>query len=214
MPRLSEGRKAALTAVMKESIFQATTAVLCEHGIEGTTMNRVAAAAKVAKSSLYDYFRGKDELLAFVSDRIVTPFLQALDEIISAPGPATQKLQTILRMAFESGAKYKAVLRLLSESDQERRLKSSIRPRILRAFAAIFEQGIRQGEFHPHNPAHTGRMFHGAMSELFELQVSNASDEEVSEYLAVLIDAVVHGVSIHVDKNRPSCDANPHPTNP
>ena len=74
MPRLSEARKELLTTMMKESIFEAATSVLSEHGLDGTTMNRVAAAADLAKSSLYDYFPSKDELLEFVSDRLVAAF--------------------------------------------------------------------------------------------------------------------------------------------
>ena len=70
MPRLSKARKELLTTMMKESIFEAATSVLCEHGVDGTTMNRVAEAAELAKSSLYDYFPSKDELLEFVSDRL------------------------------------------------------------------------------------------------------------------------------------------------
>ena len=61
MPRLSKTGKEMLTAMMKESIFEAATAVLSEHGVDGTTMNRVAEAADLAKSSLYDYFPSKED---------------------------------------------------------------------------------------------------------------------------------------------------------
>ena len=74
MPRLSKTRRELLNTMMKESIFEATTTVLREHGVEGTTMNRVADAASLSKSSLYDYFQNKDDLLAFVSDRIMWAF--------------------------------------------------------------------------------------------------------------------------------------------
>ena len=49
MPRLCKARKELLTTLMKESIFEAATAVLNEHGVNGTTMNRVAEAAELAK---------------------------------------------------------------------------------------------------------------------------------------------------------------------
>ena len=159
MPRLSKARKELLTTMMKESIFEAATSVLCEHGVDGTTMNRVAEAADLAKSSLYDYFPSKDELLEFVSDRLVPPFMQAVEETVRADLPAPQKLERILRMAFERGIKHKAIIRLLVQSDQEYQVRQRTRPRILEAFTAIFAQGIEEGSFHPHNPAHTGRMF-------------------------------------------------------
>jgi AcrR family transcriptional regulator len=198
MPRLSQTRKKLLDTMMKESIFEAATSVLSLHGIDGTTMNRVAAAADLAKSSLYDYFPSKDELLGFVSDRLEAPFVQSVEETLRADLPAPQKLERILRTAFETGTKHKAILRLLVHSDQEYRLRRRGRPRILEAFTAIFEQGIKEGSFHSHNPAHTGRMFLGAFGELFELLASNASEEAANEYVGVLIDAALHGLSIHV----------------
>ena len=201
MPRLRKARKEMLTAMMKESIFEAATLVLSEHGVQGTTMNRVAEAADLAKSSLYDYFPSKDELLEFVCDRMITPFLQAVEETLHLEMPAPQKLERIVRIAFETGAKHKAILRLLVYSDQEYQVRRRARPRILEAFTTIFEQGIREGSFHPHNPAHTGRMFLGAFRELFELQSSSASEEVINEYMRVLIDASLHGLSIHVEKS-------------
>ena len=49
MPKLTAIRKQALDEMMREAIFEATVAVLSEHGVEGMTMDRVALAAKVAK---------------------------------------------------------------------------------------------------------------------------------------------------------------------
>jgi len=202
MPRLSEARKELLTTMMKESIFEAATSVLSEHGLDGTTMNRVAAAADLAKSSLYDYFPSKDELLDFVSERLETPFMRAVEETLRAELPAPQKLVRILRTAFDTGTKHKAIVRLLVQSNQEYKVRRRTRPQVLEAFTAIFAQGIQEGSFHPHNPAHTGRMFLGAFRELFELLASSASEEMAGEYVESLIDASLNGLSIHVQTRK------------
>jgi TetR/AcrR family transcriptional regulator, cholesterol catabolism regulator len=197
MSRLSKVRKELLTTMMKESIFEAATSVLCEHGVDGTTMNRVAAAASLAKSSLYDYFQSKDDLLEFVFHRIATPFLRTIEDLVLAQMPAPEKLEAILRTAFDHSTKHRAIIRLLAQSSEALQIRQKSRPRILEAFTAIFEQGITEGSFRPHNPAHTGRMFMGCMAELFELQASSASDEAAGEYVAVLVDAALHGFSVH-----------------
>ena len=209
MPRLSKTRKELLNTMMKESIFEATTTVLREHGVEGTTMNRVAEAASLSKSSLYDYFQNKDDLLAFVSDRIIGPFLKMLDDLVPARLPATQKLETILNYALDDSTKHKAIIRLLAQADQNQQVKQSTRPRVLEAITAIFEQGIEEGTFQPHNPAYTSRMFMGCLAELFELQMSSASDEAASEYVGILIGAVRQGFSIHVAKSPEPGTASP-----
>jgi AcrR family transcriptional regulator len=188
--------------MMKESIFEATTSVLCEHGVDGTTMNRVAEAADLAKSSLYDYFPSKDDLLEFVSHRLVAPFVQAVKETVRADLSAPQKLERVLRIAFEKGTRHKAIIRLLAYSDREYEVRKRTRPQILEAFTAIFEQGIEEGSFQPHNPALIGRMFLGAFAELFDLLSGSATEEAANEYVELLIDAALHGLFIHVEKNR------------
>ena len=67
MPRLTAIRKQALDEMMKNALFEASVAVLSEHGAEGMTMDRVALAASMAKGSLYRYFRSKQELLESIS---------------------------------------------------------------------------------------------------------------------------------------------------
>jgi AcrR family transcriptional regulator len=214
MPRLSKNRKELLNTMMKETIFEATASVLGEHGVEGTTMNRVAEAASLSKSNLYDYFQSKDDLLTFVADRITGPFLKMLEDLVAASLPAPQKLETILRYALDDTTKHKPIIRLLAQSDHNQQVKRSSRPRVLEAFTAIFGQGIQEGTFHPHNPVHTGRMFAGCFSELFELLVSNASNEDVTEYVEVLIEAVRHGFSIHVANSPGPGPATPGMSNP
>ena len=215
MPRLRKARRELLTAMMKESIFEAASSVLSEHGVDGTTMNRVAEAADLSKSSLYDYFPSKEELLEFVVDRMFIPFMQAVNEILRADLPAPQKLEKVLWIASESGAKHKGILRLLAHVDREQDMKKRTRPQILEVFTTIFEQGVKEGSFHPYNPAHTGRMFMGAVSQLTELWESDASEEEVvNGYVKVLIDATLHGVSIHVEKDRAAGEASPDSPHP
>jgi AcrR family transcriptional regulator len=151
----------------------------------------------VAKSSLYDYFPSKEELLEFVVQRMFIPFMQAVSEILRADLPAPQKLEKVLRIALEMGTKYKGIHSLLAHVDREQDTKKRCRPQILEAFTTIFAQGVEEGSFHPYNPAHTGRIFMGAFGQLFELLSSSASEEVVNGYVDVLIDIALHGFSIH-----------------
>ncbi len=196
--RLSKARKELVTAMMKDTIFEAAGSVLEQHGVHGITMDRVANVAGMAKGSLYNYFHDKDDLLQFIYARLVEPFFQAIEEIAADQLPAPKKLEKILRTALERSGRHKAIIRLLMETGQEHEVRKSMRPRILRIFSDIFERGILEGSFRPHNVAHTARMFLGCFGELFELQASDASDEEIDGYVEVLIDATQHGFSIHV----------------
>jgi AcrR family transcriptional regulator len=198
MPRLSKARKQLLTSMMQETIFEAATSVLSEHGVGGITMNRVAAEANLAKSSLYDYFESKEELLRFLYTRIVEPASQVIETVAQADMPAPQKLEKILRGLQEHAIKHKGIMNILSDTSEEFHIeaiiKQNIRPRMLENLSAIFKHGIEEGSFRSHNPMHTAMMFMGGVRELFELQAATESSQPVNEYVDGMIDLVRNGL--------------------
>ncbi|QIS14921.1 TetR/AcrR family transcriptional regulator [Nocardia arthritidis] len=54
---------------MVRRIIDAGQAVLIDHGYEGASTNRIAAAADISPGSLYQYFPNKDAIIAAVIDR-------------------------------------------------------------------------------------------------------------------------------------------------
>ncbi len=85
--------------------------------------------------------------------------------------------------------------------DYDSKIRKDTRPRILQTLTTIFERGIEEGSFRPHDPTHTARMILGCLSELFDLQAGGASHEDVNRFAGTLIDAVLNGFSIHVEKS-------------
>ena len=61
----------------RDRILDTTTALIFEHGVAGTTLDDVRAAAKVSKGQLYHYFADKDELIHAVIDRTIQQVLDA-----------------------------------------------------------------------------------------------------------------------------------------
>jgi TetR/AcrR family transcriptional regulator len=203
MPRLSSTRKKLLTEMMKEAIYEAAVAVLAEHGVEGVTMDRVAAAANMAKGSLYNYFRGKRALLQFVHRKTVDPITRAVDDVIRSDRPATAKLEASVRIVFGELARRHALFTLLLESDDARVLlettRRTNREMAVAQFAEIFRQGIDQGLFRPLDPQQLAQMFVGAMAELWQ-RTLGAHDSQPAEPLAdtllsVFLDGVAAGRS-------------------
>ncbi len=63
-----------------DAIVQAATWLLPRLGYAGTTTNHIAARAGVNIASLYEYFPGKDAIVAQVAERLVERVLRALEE--------------------------------------------------------------------------------------------------------------------------------------
>jgi len=70
-PRTAKGR------ATRNRVLDAATALVFEHGVAGTTLDDVRAAANVSKGQLYHYFADKDDLVHAVIDRTVEQVLGA-----------------------------------------------------------------------------------------------------------------------------------------
>jgi len=73
-----------------EALVTACTGLLPVRGYAGTTTNHIAARAGVNIASLYEYFPGKDAIVAQVAERMVQRVLARLAEglprVMAAPG--------------------------------------------------------------------------------------------------------------------------------
>jgi AcrR family transcriptional regulator len=70
-PRTKKGR------ATRDRVLDAATELVFEHGVAGTTLDDVRAAANVSKSQLYHYFADKDDLVHAVIDRTIEQVLDA-----------------------------------------------------------------------------------------------------------------------------------------
>jgi TetR/AcrR family transcriptional repressor of nem operon len=61
----------------RDRVVDAATTLVFEHGVAGTTLDDVRAAASVSKSQLYHYFADKDDLIHAVIERTVRQVLDA-----------------------------------------------------------------------------------------------------------------------------------------
>jgi AcrR family transcriptional regulator len=70
-PRTKKGR------ATRDRVLDTATELVFEHGVAGTTLDDVRAAANVSKSQLYHYFTDKDDLVHAVIDRTIEQVLDA-----------------------------------------------------------------------------------------------------------------------------------------
>jgi TetR/AcrR family transcriptional regulator, transcriptional repressor for nem operon len=70
-PRTDKGR------ATRNRVLDAATELVFEHGVAGTTLDDVRAAANVSKGQLYHYFADKEDLVHAVIDRTVEQVLGA-----------------------------------------------------------------------------------------------------------------------------------------
>jgi AcrR family transcriptional regulator len=138
-------------------ILNAAMGVILQKGFLETSMREIAEAAGVGKSTLYDYFPSKDEIMiAYVVDEVerMTAQVQA---IIAQDLSVTEKFRRIWRNHLQGMLANKQTYIKISFESQRLSLESQQRIQVHRhayqdMLCELVEQGIRQGEFRPVNP--------------------------------------------------------------
>jgi len=198
MPRLTKARKELLNQMMKETIYTAAVSVLVEHGFEKMTMERVAAAAGMAKGSLYNYFRDKRDLISFIHEKMVEPLLAAHDETIHSPLSAPEKLRAMLRSLFDHMKEHREVIRTFVRDETVRPFleptKRAMLATALEQTAAIIQQGIDEGVFRPHDPKMQAQLYVGGLVELVNARVTAGEPLEGEELIETVLDLYFRGI--------------------
>lgn len=85
----------SLPAGMREKVLAAAE-LIAEHGLDATKMEDVAAATGVPKATLYYYFEGKEDILAFLFTEVLDEVARAIDEAAHTEGTAADRLQAAI----------------------------------------------------------------------------------------------------------------------
>ncbi len=180
----------------RHEIFAAAAHLFLEKGFIETSMREIAEAAGMGKSSLYDYFPTKDDILLWYFMDDFDDMTTLAREIALQPLPASEKLRRILHTQMERLLEnrrfYRKFLgelsRLGNESRRRIRLKRHAYQDLL---CSIVEQGIREGAFRPVNPLLATRMLQSALiPSAFTSRSSGTPEEMLDEALDLFMGGV------------------------
>lgn len=146
-PDVSEERTAQIIA--------AAVATFARLGFDKARMEDIAGEAGLSKGTLYLYFGSKDEIITAVLDQFFTEELAGIADLLTAPIPASEKLETlIITMMADTETQLGPYISVWLEF-----YALAARPGVLREkmqqymaqfvdlFAALIQQGIDAGEF-------------------------------------------------------------------
>ena len=138
----------------RHEIFAATVGLFLEKGFRETSMREIAEAAEMGKSSLYDYFKTKDEILLWAIEDEILDLTAAVQKIVAQPIPAIERLQQVMHRHLEYLLSSKEfylklsfeVQRLAMESQQRIQVKRHAYQDLIRQ---LIDEGIQEGAFRP-----------------------------------------------------------------
>ena len=140
----------------RHEIFHSSVALILKQGFAGTSMQEIARAAGIGKSTLYDYFPTKDHVLLFVFEEELDLLQEQAEGIAAQAGPVEEKLIRILEAQLEYLLKNKNFFSELSQ--QVMQLGPVAQARIMKKRYAyqdllrgVLEQGVLEDVFRPVN---------------------------------------------------------------
>jgi TetR/AcrR family transcriptional regulator len=137
---------------MREKVLIAAE-LFADFGLDATKMEDVAAATGVPKATLYYYFEGKEDILAFLFVQILDELGRAVADALRRDGNAAERLGSVVRAHLGVIEAFPAASRAL-QFDLGRAARSPvIAERTDAAFiepvGALLVEGARDGSLRP-----------------------------------------------------------------
>lgn len=159
-----QDRKKALEALTRQGILDAAMGLLMKDGIQGLTMDRVAAEAGVAKGTLYVYFKNKDEILDAAVEASFDPLIGDLAALLSGNETPDRKIAEFSRCHLRFFDEHRDLIRIIfydrERTHSEKNHYADERYRtMVRQVADVLDEGVRQKVFVPLGSMKVAAMF-------------------------------------------------------
>jgi AcrR family transcriptional regulator len=155
-----------------ESLLGVAVAVFTARGYDGTSMEDLARASGLSKSSLYHHIEGKEQLLRLALERAVDPLFAVTREPGAVEGRAIARLEYVVRREVEVLADrlpyVTLLLRVHGNTDAERWALER-RREFDHLVAALVAQAARDGDVRSDlDPGVVTRLLFGMINSLVE----------------------------------------------
>jgi AcrR family transcriptional regulator len=177
-------------------ILSACLPLFLQKSFHEVSLQDIAAAAGMGKSSLYDYFSTKDEILVFIVEEEVNELTHLAGEILARPLDATAKLRAILMMNLDYILRKKnlnlsltmEITRIDPLSQQRiQQLRYTYQDMLRDLIAA----GIAEGTFRPVDPLLAMRIIFNSLTAIAYTSRPSASPVEM---LQSALDLMLYGL--------------------
>ncbi len=168
VPRIKAGSIGEHKAITRRQILAATQELLSETGSADLNLADVAAAAGIGRTTLYEYFRDRDDLIATLVEETLPGVIEKLLEGVDRDKTPTEQLLDLAEAVVEFVA-LDPVLGVILHQEVPR-LGASAQDRILMAHTdlsaavmATYQQAVAEGTFRRFPPDLVGRFIQDAM---------------------------------------------------
>ncbi len=192
-----------VTAFRTREILAAARQLLEQRGLEAMTMEEIAAAAGVAKGTLYLYFQSKDDLILALINQVGENILRDVEASLQTPGTPPEKLRRMVSVLLD----YLQRERLLFPIYARELLRGEEKPReglrhhyqdleekFVTLVTRLFAEGIAAGQFIPANPRLLTFLIRGLVRAAGYYQKAEGQADAAQEALPVILTLLSSGL--------------------
>ncbi|MGH1524028.1 TetR/AcrR family transcriptional regulator [Leifsonia sp. L25] len=152
MPKISAPTVAEHRAAQRSALLTATGQLLVEAGVAGVTPRSVAERAGLARSSFYEYFGSRDDLLTAVALAAFEQWAAEIEEAVSgvpAPDRLRAYVEATMRMTADGKHDIAAILQEADLSPSSHEDLMELHTVLLEPVAALLrEAGVADADTH------------------------------------------------------------------
>jgi AcrR family transcriptional regulator len=180
----------------RHEIFHQVVPIVLKKGFHETSMHEIASAAGLGKSTLYDYFRTKDEILVYFFEDQLNDLTEEAQKIAMQNCSADVRLRKIMEAYVDSLQANKSLFMKLTLESQRLRVESQKQIQKSRhayqdMIRALIEEGIREGVFRPVNPLLAARLLLGSIGPvIYGSRLTGTPQEMLKETLDIFFKGI------------------------
>ncbi|GLR66103.1 putative transcriptional regulator, TetR family protein [Acidocella aquatica] len=198
--------------LMERELLDCAAELFAEKGFSGTSLQDIANAAGVGRTTLYHYFGSKDDFLTALVEDVTVAASSELRKLTHEPGASFQAqllkaAETLVTRQLARAVRFKVLDR------EENHLPAPLFERhqagkreVLAKISGLIKSGIRAGEFRPVDANIAALSFIG-MCNWTAWWFNPAANKSAAEVAAIVAGL---GVASLLNQNAPSGSATPH----
>ena len=203
MPRIRAASIAEHKVITRALILDKAQDLFATWGYEDTSFGDIAAGVGMGRTTLYDYFTDKDDLLASLVEETLPPTIRNLMSRIPTGTTPVERLRHLVVLTLEFLATEPTLGRLLHR--EVHKLSESARQRVAvahqslaREFVDAYRAGVEAGDFKRLPPGLAGRFLNDMiMSAAQALIDADDPGEALPTVAGAMTDLMFNGLADH-----------------
>ncbi len=185
-------------AERREEIVGVALRLIEKNGLKKTSMRKIAALANMGKSSLYDFFKTKDEIAVYAVEKQIKETTQEARRIVADESSPELCLRKIMLNHLGVPKQYRTVLMWLNtesdylEEEYRNRLQAT-RYAYQDVVQSVIENGVAMGVFRKTDAALASRLLINSMlSIVYTSRPSTSPEKMLDETMNIILRGIIN----------------------